>query len=64
MAFLYKHKTNGKIYRLLNLKKTGLNTFLEVNESNVPTVKKRPWSCRSQEQTVLIRGFGKLEFLK
>jgi hypothetical protein len=64
MEQLYKHKSNGKFYRLIKLKSTGLNTFLEVDEKNKPTVKKRPWTNIPREQTVLMRGFEKIELLK
>ena len=64
MTFLYKHKTSGKFYRLINLNKTGLNTLLEVDKKNNSIVKKRPWTNIPSEQTVLMRGFEKLELLK
>ena len=57
---LYKSKS-GIIYRLLKLTKSGINTFLEVNENNEPLIKKRNWAHHPQQQTAIFNGFSKLE---
>lgn len=57
---LFKHKKTGVYYRLIHNRDGDINIYLEVDNNNVPIVKKRPWSYRKQEQVVIISGYENL----
>jgi hypothetical protein len=57
---LFKHKLDGNYYRLVTQRESNVNTFLEVDELNIPIVKKREWSHHPQEQIAIMMGFKNL----
>ena len=61
---VYKHTTSGVLLRLVKLRKSNINTFVEVNENGSPIILKRRWSTRPDEQLRLIKGFDNLEIIK
>ena len=63
MLGLYKH-TNGNYYRLVKIRQSGFNTFIDVDQRNNAIIEKRKWSAIAQEQPRLIRGFENLILIK
>ncbi len=61
---LFKHKLSGMHYRLVKKRESGVDTYLEVSKDDVPTVEKREWSSRPQEQYSIIRFYQNLELIK
>jgi hypothetical protein len=57
---LYKHKSSGEFLRLIKLRKSNVNTFLQVSEDNEPIIKSRSWSIRPTEQNRIVTGFENL----
>ena len=57
---IFKHKLNGKHYRLVKQAKSNVNTYIEVDKDNNVIVDWRDWSVRPQEQDAIITGFDKL----
>ena len=57
---LFKHKSSGIFYRLVKERKSNVNTYLEVDELNKPTIKKREWKQHSTSQIAIIIGFKNL----
>ena len=57
---MFKHKLNGKYYRLVKQAKSNVNTYIEVDKDNNVIVDWRDWSVRPQEQIAIITGFNKL----
>lgn len=60
MENLYQHKVSGEYLRLLKVRESGVNTFLQVDENNTPIIEKRIWSINPKEQRRLVSGFEKL----
>lgn len=58
---IYKHKISGEFLRLLKLRESNVNTYLQVDEFNQPIIKNRSWSVRPQEQRRIVKGFNNLE---
>lgn len=58
---VYKHKISGEFLRLLTLRESNVNTYLQVDEDNEPIIKKRDWSTRPTEQRRIVKGFENLE---
>lgn len=58
---IYRHKISGEFLRLLKLRESNVNTYLQVDEFNQPIIKKRSWSIRPQEQRRIVKGFNNLE---
>jgi hypothetical protein len=61
---LFQHKLNGKIYRLVEKRKSDVNTYIEVDKDNNPVVDWRSWNVMPQEQKAIIRGFKNLTEIK
>jgi hypothetical protein len=57
---VFKHKVDGKHYRLVKQRDSEANTYLEVDKYNKPTIARRCWTFHPQEQEAIIRGFGNL----
>ena len=57
---LYRHKSSGEFLRLIRLRDTNVNTYLEVDCNNEPIIKKR-WNGRIESQNRLVTGFDDLE---
>jgi hypothetical protein len=58
---VYKHKISGVYLRLLILRESGINTFLEVDKFNNPIIKLRCWSFHKCEQRYILNGFKNIE---
>ena len=58
---ILKHKPSGQLLRLVTLRKSNVNTFVQVDESGAPIIKKRNWSTHPCEQLRLVKGFDNLE---
>jgi len=54
---IYKSITTGVFLKLVTVRKSGVNTFIECDEKGLPTVLKRAWSVNAKpvEQNYLIR---------
>ena len=59
-TILFKHKVSGEYLRLIKSRKSGLNTYLQVDQNNNPISIKRIWSASEQEQKRLVNGFSNL----
>tara|TARA_R110000822_G_scaffold8115_1_gene32336 strand:+ start:193 stop:393 length:201 start_codon:yes stop_codon:yes gene_type:complete len=57
---VFKHKVNGKHYRLLKHGENNVNTYLEVDIENNVILKIRFWSDKEYEQKAIIIGFDNL----
>ena len=57
---VFKHKLDGKHYRLVKQRYSGVNTYLEVDEDNNITIERRDWGHKPQEKEAIIRGFDNL----
>jgi len=57
---LFIHKKTGEYLLLIKTRKSGVNTFLQVDKLRKKKKKKREWSCRPEEQRRLIKGFTDL----
>lgn len=57
---VFKHKVDGKCYRLVKQRDSNINTYVEVDKDNNIIIKKREWSIRPSEQKAVINGFDKL----
>jgi len=60
---IYQHKKSREYLRLIKIRKSGVNTFLQVNKTNIPIIKKRVWSVKPAEQKRVIYGFDTLHTL-
>jgi hypothetical protein len=60
MSF-YRHKPSGEYLRLLKLRTSNINTYLQVDSNNKPIIEKRDWSVHPEEQKRKITGFEDLE---
>lgn len=58
---LYIHKPSGEYLRLLKLRASNINTYLQVDSNNKPIIEKRAWSVRPETQILIITGFEDLE---
>jgi hypothetical protein len=58
---LYIHKPSGEYLRLVKLRESNVNTYLQVDQNNKPIIKKRDWSVRPTTQNRIIRGFKNLK---
>ena len=61
---VFKHKLNGKHYRLVKERISNVNTFLEVDKNNNPVVDWREWNVMPTTIEAVINGFDKLIELK
>ena len=57
---VFKHKENGKYYRLEIERVSKVNTYIEVDEDNKKILKKVRWTFMKSEQKAIISGFDKL----
>lgn len=55
------HRPSGELLRLVRLRKSNVNTYIQVDSMGNPIIKKRSWSTRPEEQLRLIKGFDNLE---
>jgi hypothetical protein len=60
---LYRNKNTDEYLKLYRARKSGINTYIQVNKNGNPILKKRSWSTRSQEQLRLISDLHKLEIV-
>jgi len=60
---IYKNKLTGDILRLVKLRESNVNTFLEININNEPINIKRAWSTHKENQKFIIKGFDNLELI-
>ncbi len=60
---LYKHVPSGEFLRLVILRKSGVNTYLQVDCNNNPIVRKREWSIHKVTQSRIVKGFENLEII-
>ena len=58
---ILKHRPSGELLRLVRLRKSNINTYIQVDLIGNPIIKKRSWSTRPNEQLRLIKGFDNLE---
>ncbi len=61
---IFKHKLSGEYLRLITVRKSNINTFLEVDINNNPIIKKRAGLTRITEGRRLIKGFENIKYLK
>ncbi|MBT7493576.1 MAG: hypothetical protein HN704_18405 [Bacteroidetes bacterium] len=60
---LYMHNPSGEYVRLVVLRKSNVNTYLQVDINNEPIIKKREGSFHPETQNFIIKGFENLEFI-
>ena len=60
---ILRHKPSGELLRLVRLRKSNINTFIQVDSAGNPIVKKRSWSTRPEQQLRLIKGFDNIHLL-
>lgn len=60
---VFTHNTSGEILRLIKLRKSNINTFVQVDSNNNLIIKKVKWSVLQKSQLRLIRGFDNLEII-
>lgn len=58
------HRPSGELLRLVRIRKSNVNTFIQVDINGNPIIKKRSWSARPQEQLRLIKGFKNIEIFE
>jgi hypothetical protein len=61
---IFKHKLNGKHYRLVIKRKSNVNTYVEVDNNNNVILRTGFWTDKEYEQEAIIYGFDKLIELK
>ena len=57
---LFKHKLNGKYYRLDKQRESNVNTYVEVDKENNIILRTGFWTDKEYEQDAIITGFDKL----
>ncbi len=57
---LFKHKLNGKYYRLVKQRESNVNTYVEVDKENNIILRTGFWTDKEYEQDAIITGFDKL----
>ena len=57
---VFKHKLNGKYYRLVTQRESNVNTYVEVDKNNNIILKTGFWTDKEYEQDAIIRGFENL----
>tara|TARA_R110000851_G_scaffold179323_1_gene326359 strand:- start:242 stop:430 length:189 start_codon:yes stop_codon:yes gene_type:complete len=57
---LFKHKLDGKYYRLVKQRESNVNTYLEVDKENNIILITGFWTDKEHEQNAIITGFDKL----
>ena len=57
---VFKHKLDGKYYRLVTQRESNVNTYVEVDKENKIILRTGLWTSKEYEQDAVIRGFGKL----
>lgn len=58
---ILRHKPSGEFLRLVKLRGNNINTFVVVDNTGEPIIKKRSWSTHPDEQLRIISGFSNLE---
>lgn len=61
---ILRHNKSGELLRLIRLRKSNINTFVQVDKKGNPIIKKRKWSHVPTEQYRLISGFENLTVIK
>lgn len=61
---IFKHKKSGELMRLIRSRESGVNTFVVVDDKNIPITKKVGWSIHIQEQLRIVLGFDNLQEIK
>tara|TARA_R110002124_G_C8560878_1_gene480416 strand:+ start:181 stop:375 length:195 start_codon:yes stop_codon:yes gene_type:complete len=57
---VFKHKLDGKHYRLVKQKDSNVNTYIEVDKDNKILINCSNWGHKPQEQDAIIIGFDNL----
>jgi len=57
---ILRHIDSGELLVLVRKRKSDVNTFVVVDESGKPIIKKRSWNGRKDEQLRIIKGFNNL----
>ena len=57
---VFKHKLNGKYYRLVMERESNVNTYVEVDKNNIVILRTGFWTDKEYEQDAIITGFDKL----
>jgi hypothetical protein len=58
---VFKHKLDGKYYRLVTQRKSNVNTYIEVDEENNIILRTGFWTDKEYEQDAIIVGFDNLK---
>ena len=58
---MFKHKLSGEYVRLIILRPSNVNTFIQVDCNNIPIIIKRCWSVHPTSQRYLIKGFKNIK---
>lgn len=58
---ILRHKPSGELLKLIKLRESNVNTYIQVDSKGRPIIKKRSWSAREDEQLRLVIGFNSLE---
>jgi hypothetical protein len=58
---LYRHIPSGEFLRLVKIRDSGVNTYLQVDCNNQPIIKKRCWSVHPTTQSRIVKGFDNME---
>ena len=57
---VFKHKLDGKYYRLVKQRESNVNTYVEVDKENNIILRTGFWTDKEYEQDAIITGFDKL----
>ena len=57
---IFKHKLDGKYYRLVKQRASSVNTYVEVDKNNIIILRTGFWTDKEYEQDAIITGFDKL----
>tara|TARA_R110001632_G_scaffold161218_1_gene279646 strand:- start:404 stop:592 length:189 start_codon:yes stop_codon:yes gene_type:complete len=57
---VFKHKLDGKYYRLVTQRASNVNTYVEVDKNNITILRTGFWTDKEYEQDAIITGFDKL----
>jgi len=61
---VFKHKLDGKYYRLVTQRASKVNTYVEVDKNNIIILRTGFWTEKEYEQDAIIRGFKNLTEIK
>ena len=61
---VFKHKLDGKYYRLVKQRESNVNTYVEVDNNNIVILRTGFWTDKEYEQDAIITGFDKFRCIK